>query len=166
MSDIIQILIQSNTLNFLIVLLIVIFLIKKLNVSGKIEKITNEITNYVESSETEKQQAQTELNRINDKIAKLPAVSERIKKSTQRNINNIAENAKKHTEVQKQDITNNAKRLFKLEARVFKSKLTNLLSEKSIELAKENAIKQLEENPELHNTYIEKAIAELDRINR
>lgn len=165
MSNIIQILIQSNTLNFLIVLLIIVFLYKKLDVTEKIEKITNEIKSYVESSETEKEQAQKELGRINDKIAKLPALSERIRKSTQRNVNNIAENARKHTEVQKQDITNNAKRLFNLETKLFKSRLTNLLSEKSIELAKENAIKQLRENPELHNTYIEKAISELDRIN-
>ena len=165
MSDIIQTLIQSNTLNFLIVLFIIVFLVKKLNVSEKIEKLSDEIKNYVETSETEKQQAQTELGRINDKIAKLPALSERIRKSTQRNVNNIADNAKKHTEVQKQDITNNAKRLFSLETRLFKSKLTNLLSETSIELAKENAIKQLKENPELHNKYIEKAIEELDRIN-
>jgi F0F1-type ATP synthase membrane subunit b/b' len=165
MSDIIQIFIQSNTLNFLIVLFILVFLVKKLKVSEKIEKLSNEIKSYVESSETEKQQAQAELGRIKDKISKLPALSERIKKSTQRNINNIAENAKKHTEIQKQDITNNAQRLFKLETRLFKSKLTNLLSEASIQLAKENAIKQLEENPELHNRYIEKAIEELDGIN-
>ncbi len=165
MSDILQLLIQSNTINFLIVLFIVIFLIKKLNVSKKIENVRDEITKYVDSSVKEKEHAEQELNRINDKIAKLPAVVERIKKSTDNNIKNMEKNLQKNIEIKKQDISNNSKRLFNLETKKFKSRLTNLLSEKSIEISRENAIKQLKDNPELHNRYIDKAIEELDKIN-
>ncbi len=165
MSDILQLLIQSNTINFLIVLFIVIFLIKKLNVSKKIENVRDEITKYVDSSVTEKEHAEQELTRINDKISKLPAVVERIKKSTDNNIKNMEKNLQQNIEIKKQDISNNSKRLFTLETKKFKSRLTNLLSEKSIELSRENAIKHLKENPELHKRYIDRAIEELDKIN-
>ena len=47
----------------------------------------------------------------------------------------------------------------------FKQKLTSVLSEKSVEIAKENAVNQLRENTELHNKYIDNAIEELDRIS-
>ena len=164
MSNFIQILIQSNTLNFLIVLLILGFIIKKLNIGMKVDCIKGEIASFVENSENEKKQAEQNLARINDKLAKLPVVIERIKKSTENNIKNIEANVQKKTEIQKQDISKNAERLFKLETKKFKTGLTNLLSEKSVDLAKENAINQLKENPLLHKKYIDSAIDELDRI--
>ena len=164
MSNIIQLLIQSNTLNFLIVLLIVILLIKQLKLGKKFDGIKDEIKSYVENSENEKLQAEQSLSRINDKIAKLPAVIERIKRSTENNIKNIESNVQKKTEIQKQDISKNAQRLFNLETKKFKTGLTNLLSEKSVEIAKENAVKQLKENPSLHNKYIDNAIEEIDKV--
>ncbi len=165
MSGILNLLIQSNTLNFLIVLLIIVALIKYLKFGEKIDKIKEEIKTYVETSEKEKSQAEVNLTRINDKLSKLPAVIERIQKSTEKNINNIEQNVKKNTEIQKQDISKNSERLFKLETKKFKEKLTNLLSEKSVEVARNNAIQQLKENPMLHAKYIDSAIDELDEIS-
>ncbi len=164
MLNIIQILIQSNTVNFLIVLFIVLFLIKKLNVGQKVENLRDEITNYVEVSEKEKTQSEHELSKINDKIAKLPALIERLKRSTERNVKNIEENVYADIEERKQDISKNAQRLFNLETKKFKTGLSNLLSEKSVEIARENAINQLKENPDLHNKYIDTAIEELDGL--
>ena len=165
MSEFINILIQSNTLNFLIVLALIIFLIKKLNVSNKLQNLADEIANYVNSSETEKNDAQKKLDIINGKVQKLPDVIERIKKSTENSIKNYENKVKKDLQDEKNDISKNADRLFKLETKKFKNKLTNLLSEKSVELARENAIEQLNGNVELHNRYIDSAIDELDRIN-
>ena len=164
MSNVIQFLIQTNTINFIIVLTIIIVIVKKLNIGNKIDKIKSDITNYVETSEKEKQQTEVELSRINDKISKLPAVIERIKKSTENSVRNIERNIKEETEEKKQDISNNAKRLFNLETKKFKSRLTSILAEKSIEIARENAIKRLIENPDLHGKYIDNAIEELDGI--
>lgn len=164
MSELIQILINTNTINFLIVLCIVLFLIKKLNLSQQIDNVKNNINSYVELSEQEKIQSETELSRINDKITKLPAVIERIMRSTEKNVQNIAQNVMEDTEEKKKDISKNAQRLFNLETKKFKSRLTSILSEKSVELAKENAINQLKENPSLHEKYINSAIDEIDRI--
>ena len=52
----------------------------------------------------------------------------------------------------------------KVETKKFKTELSNILSEHSIRIARENAVKQLEENPNLHDKYIEDAIGEIDRI--
>ena len=165
MSEFVNVLIQSNTLNFFIVLALIVFLIRKLNVSNKLQNIADEIKNYVNSSENEKTDAQNKLDIINGKIEKLPVVIERIKKSTENSIKNYENKIKEDLQEEKDDISNNAQRLFKLETKKFKNKLTNLLSEKSIELARENAIEQLNGNVELHNRYIDSAIDELNRIN-
>ncbi len=164
MSEFFQILIQSNTLNFLIVLALIIYLVKKLNVNEKIENIRNEVQSYVEESKCEKNEAEKSLIDIEEKIKQLPAEIEKIKISTQVSVNSIEEKLKADTENKKTDIRNNAERIIQLETKKFKSKLSDILSETSVEIARKNAENQLKANRELHNKYIENAINELDRI--
>ncbi len=165
MTEFINILIQSNTLNFLITTGLIIFLLSKLNIREKLQSIADEIKSYVETAENEKNDAQKKLDIINGKIQKLPDVIERIKKSTENSVKNYENKIHKDIEEEKKDISHNAERIFKLETKNFKNKLTDLLSEKSVEAARENAVKQLKGNRELHNHYIDIAIDELDRIN-
>lgn len=165
MSDIWHLLIHSNTLNFFIVLALIIFVVVKLNLKQKIETLRDEIKYYVETSEQEKIQAEKELENIKNRIEKLPEEIDCIRKSAENSVENFGEKIRAEIDEQKQDISKNAERLFNLETKKFKSKLTNLLSEKSIELVKENALNQLNSNKELHNKYIDNAISELDRVN-
>ena len=67
-------------------------------------------------------------------------------------------------EEKKKDIENNAKRILGLETKKFKSHLSGVLSQASIDLAKKNALEQLNNNRELHDRYINEAIDEIDRI--
>lgn len=164
MSDILQLLIQSNTLNFLIVLFLIIFLVVKLNLKQKIETLRIEIKDYVDASVNEKEQSDKNLEIIKKKVDKLPLVIEKIQKSTENSVKNLGEKIKNEIEEQKKDIENNAERIFNLETKKFKEKLTSLLSEKSVEIARENALNQLAQNNDLHNKYIDNAIDELDRI--
>lgn len=165
MTEFIQLLINTNTINFLIVSAIVIFLLVKLNVKQNLIDISEEIKSYVDTSVREKEQTEKDLSIINDKIERLPALVERIKKSSENNVANIAKKIEIETENKKKDIENNANRIFELETKKFKSKLVSLLSEKSIEVVQKNAIEQLNNNMELHNKYIDNAIEEINRIN-
>lgn len=164
MSDILQLLIQTNTLNFLIVLFLIIFLVIKLNLKDKIEVLRSEIKDYVDASTNEKEQSDKDLEIIKKKVDKLPLVIEKIQKSTENSVKNLGEKIKNEIEEQKKDIENNAERIFNLETKKFKEKLTSLLSEKSVEIARENALNQLNQNNDLHNKYIDNAIDEIDRI--
>ena len=165
MSEFFQILIESNTVNFIIVLALILIVSKKLNINKYIDTIRNEIQNYVKDSENEKEEAEKSLENINEKIRHLPEEIKKIKKSTDISVKSINEKIKSDIENQKKDIQNNADRIMQLEIKKFKSKLTNILSEKSIEIAKDNAKEQLNNNKELHNIYIDKAIEEIDRIS-
>jgi F0F1-type ATP synthase membrane subunit b/b' len=165
MKDILNLLLYSNTLNFLIVVFLLAFLASKLNVKEKINTLRGEIKDYVEESINEKQKAQQDLEDINNKIKELPERIEKIQKSAENSIESIEAQIKEDIVEQKKDIDNNAVRLFNLETKKFKSKLISILSDKSIEIAKENALLQLAENHDLHNKYIDNAINELDRIN-
>ncbi len=163
--DIIQLLLQSNSLNFIVVLLIIIFISKKMNIKQIFEDIKNQIANYVNESEKEKELSEKGLQEIKNKVEKLPAEIDLIERSVQRSINNFEKKNEKEIQEKCKDIDNTAKRLLNLETKKFKSKLTGILSETSINLAKDNAVNQLKNNRELHDKYIYEAINELDGIN-
>ena len=165
MSDIFHLIIHSNLINFLIVLGIIIVLVVKLNLNGKIEVLRDEIKTYVDTSVQEKEVAEQKLSSIKQKIEELPSQIKDIEIKTENSVKSIGEKIKADIQEQKQDISNNAERIFNLEMKKFKQKLTSALSEKSIEIARENAVKQLNENNELHNKYIDSAIDELDGIS-
>lgn len=165
MTDIWQIILQSNILNFIIVLAFLCYLCSKLNFKGKIENLRNEIKSFVEESADEKINAEKELSDIKDKIVHLPQEIDNIKKSAKNSIESYERKINSDLKEQMLDIDNNVKRIMNLETKKFKSKLTGILSEASINLAKDNAVKQLENNSELHNQYIYDAINEIDRIN-
>ena len=165
MSDIFHLIIHSNLINFLIVLGIIIVLLVKLNLNGKIEVLRDEIKTYVDASVQEKEVAEQKLSSIKQKIEELPSQIKDIEIKTENSVKSIGEKIKADILEQKQDISNNAERIFNLEMKKFKQKLTSALSEKSIEIARENAVKQLNENNELHNKYIDSAIDELDGIS-
>ncbi len=165
MNEFFDIIIKSNTLNFILVVVLVSVLFTVLKFKDKISKLRNEIKDYVENSVQEKETAQENLEKSKSKVEKLPLIIERIEKSAAHNVKNIEERIQHEIEEQKSDIDNNAKRLFNLESKKFNSKLIYLLSEKSIEIAEKNAISQLENNKELHNLYIDSAIEEIDKVN-
>ncbi len=165
MADIWQIIVQSNTLNFLIVLAVVLFVVSKMNVKAQLESMKNEIKSYVDSSVKEKEDAQKELENINEKIKHLPEEIDDIKLSAQNNIKGIEKRINEEIQEKMQDIENNAKRILGLESKKFKSKLSGILSQASIDLAKKNALEQLNDNRELHDKYINDAIDEIDRIS-
>lgn len=165
MSDFFNVLIQSNTLNFLIASALIFFVLYKCNISNKIQNIADEIKNYVNSSENEKIDAQKKLDIAKNKVQKLPDVIQRIKKSTDNSIKNYEKKVQEDINNEKNDIKKNAKRLFELETKKFKNNLCDVLSVQSVEIARKNAIEQLKENSQLHNRYIDSAIDELDGIN-
>jgi len=165
MAEIWQLLIKSNTINFLIVLGIIIFLVAKLSISSKIEVLRDEIKKFVDASVQEKENAQKELDEIKEKIVHLPDEIKDIKDTAQKNIKGIEQKIEVEIQEKMQDVENNAKRILNLETKKFKSKLSGILSEASIKLARQNAIEQLEQNRELHDKYINEAIDEIDRIS-
>lgn len=165
MNSIIHTLIQTNTINFIVVLAVLIFILSKLNVGTKINKIKEEIKEYVENSVAEKTIAEKELEAVEEKIKQLPTETKLIETSAENNIKGLEQKIKKEIEDKKNDIKTSADRILNLEIKQFKSKLTSILSEKSVILAKDNAIEQLKNNSELHNKYINEAIEEIGRIS-
>lgn len=156
---------ESNLINFLIVLSILVVISIKLNVKTKIGELQKVIVSYVENSSLEKDNAHKALNEIQEKINHLEDDIEDIEKNAQRNIKSIERRISEEIVEKKKDIDNNANRILNLEVKNFKAKLSDILSDASINLVKKNVIEQLKENKELHNRYINEAIDGIDKVN-
>lgn len=156
---------ESNLINFLIVLSILVFIGVKLNVKAKIGDLQKTIVSYVEKSSLEKENAHKALNEIQEKINHLEDDIADIEKNAERNIKSIERRISKEIVEKKQDIDNNATRIINLENKNFKSKLSDVLSDASINLVKKNVIEQLANNKSLHDRYINEAIEGIDKVN-
>lgn len=163
--EILHTILESNVLNFIIVFAIICALVRKIKIDEKLENVKNTIKSYVDDSSNEKNNAEKELVLIKEKVSNLPNEIDKIKISTQNSVESIGKKIEAEIKEQMADIDNNAERIMNLETKKFKSKLTGILSETSINLAKDNALKQLENNRELHNQYINDAINEIDGIS-
>lgn len=163
--EILHTILESNVLNFIIVFAIICALVRKIKIDEKLENVKNTIKCYVDDSSDEKNNAEKELVLIKEKVSNLPKEIDKIKISAQNSVESIGKKIEAEIKEQMADIDNNAERIMNLETKKFKSKLTGILSETSINLAKDNALKQLENNRELHNQYINDAINEIDGIS-
>lgn len=156
---------ESNLINFLIVLSILVFICIKLNIKAKINDLQKAIVDSVEKSSSKKEDAHKALNEIQEKINHLDDDIADIEKNAERNIKSIERRISKEIVEKKKDIDNNATRIINLETKNFKTKLSNILSDASIDLVKKNVIEQLEKNKGLHNKYIDEAIEGIDKVN-
>ena len=84
--DFVNLIIKSNTLNFIIVAAVIVFLVIKMNVKQKLENTRDDIKNYVNASEEEKRNAELSLDNIKEKINKLPEEIEKINKSAKNSV--------------------------------------------------------------------------------
>ncbi len=159
-----DILLKSNTINFLIVLGMAIYFIYKFDIMSKIEQVRREIKDYIETAKQEEKAKSNIYYKISDEYNNLPVTIEKIKSDTRGNVENLKRKIEKEIEEQKNDIKINAHRLLNLETKKFQSKLISAITEKSVDIARENAENQLKDNKELHNIYIDEAINELDRV--
>lgn len=157
--------VQSNTLNFLLVLVFLLWIISKLNIGQKLQQTNDKIKYYISEAEEEKLQAEARLSEINKKIENLPEEIKEIERSVKNGIESLTAKSKRDVENQMQDIDNNVKRIMDLETKKFKQKLTAVVSEASVNLARDNALSQLENNREIHDKYIYDAIDEIDGMN-
>ena len=155
---------HSNIINFLIMVWLLGYFVKKMNLSKSfeqgIENVKSLITKSDEARSTSKKhfdEAQILINGLPEDIKNLEANS-----ADKINIfkDKINENAKKTIF----NLSTNIEKLISIEEKKISNLLTEATSKDAISQAKINLEKLLEEKPQLHDKFIENSIAELDRI--
>ena len=164
MAELWDLIVRSNTFNFVVLLAILAVIWNKLNISEKLEFMRQEIADFIEKSKQEKDNAQKQLKTTKKDVEHL---SEEINETLEKakvSAQNVFDEIKQMTKIGIEKIEANVDKIIDNETRKINSKLTIETSQKAIDLAKEKLQKMFDENPQMHNTFIEQSIETLDKV--
>lgn len=154
----------SNAINFVIMLVLLGWVLQKVNLGKSFDEVIVAIKDGITKSEDDRKKANKTLQ---DSKVLLDKLSDDIKQ--------IEQNSKEKIEIFKTQIEENTqKTLFEIESNVDKvvlmeeSKISNMLIDNTsiaaINLAKQRFVEMLNKNPQMHFDFIQQSLDELERV--
>lgn len=153
--------VQSNTFNFAVLVLIFAVLYKKLNVSKVVDNIKNDIVKKLNDAKLEREQAKAKLLDVQNSVKNLDNEIKENLANAKLRAKNLSEQIIKNAENQVQLIEKNVKNVISGEEKTLSTSINDKALKKAIELAEQKIIKTLEDNPKLHDKFIEESIGEI-----
>lgn len=156
-----KLIVESNTFNFAVLLLIFAVLFKKLNISDTVEKIKQNIIKSIEDAKLEREQAKQKLTEAQNSVVHVEEeIKERLQDAEIR-AKGLAKQIQNETSLKVKLIEKNIERVIEAEEKTLSSQMSDKALKSAISLAKEHITKTLAENPDLHNKFIEESIGEI-----
>lgn len=156
--------VKSNTFNFIVMLLLLGWIVKKVNLANTLNKIKSDVIKSIEKSKQEKENgisalkyAEKSVENIEAEITERLDIANKQAENIEKDILNLADNKIKQIE-------NSISKVIENEEKQISSKLIYNTTQYAVKLAKEKVSKLLEENPKLHEKFINESLEELDRI--
>ncbi|MBP7212456.1 ATP synthase F0 subunit B [bacterium] len=164
-SHIWNIFVQGNFLNFTLFVLFFAWVFKKIHFGAIAKNLQKSIADKVEVAKKSKDDSVSELRVANKAVENIEAEISEIMSDAKKSAKVISEKIKNEAEKQVLSIEQNAQKVIDAEEKMLIAKLTKKTSKASVEIAKNQIVKALNENPALHEKYINDSIEELDRLN-
>ena len=164
MKELFNTLLYSNTLNFLLMVVLFAVVLRKIDIKKALVSMRDEIRNIVEKSENEKNLALKELSHTEEELEELPSELEKIISDAKMSAVNISKDIEEKGKEEIRKIEKQAVKSIKFEEKKFHEYLASLTSTVAVDLAKDNAVEELRKNPDLHFKFINDALSELDRV--
>lgn len=160
-----KLIVESNTFNFIVLLVILVIVMQKLKVSEAAAKLKDNIVNAIENAKNAKEKAKTYYDDAKSKIEHIEdEVSERLALAT-RQADNVADSISENTSRKVTQIEHNVEKVVEAEKKTLITELTDKTTKSSIILAEKYIKLRLDNEPELQDKYIEEGIEELDKVN-
>ncbi|MBQ4115070.1 ATP synthase F0 subunit B [bacterium] len=156
---------RTNLFNFVIFLSIIIFLVKKINISAKLEDSQNTIKETIDNSEETKLESEKRLNSIEASIANIEEEINTILQKSEENAKLVGEKILQDAEKTALTIQENTSKSIQNSQTLLKNELLKRASLASIEVAKNHIINELSWNQELHDKLINESIEALEGVN-
>ena len=153
---------RTNLFNFIFFAGIIVFLFIKLDVIGGLEKGSHTVEEKIDNSKTAKEESETKLQTIEDKVANLETEINEIIEQSKTNAEVVGGQIINEAEKSAENIKTNTLKLIDNKTAVLKNDIMKRASLASVEVAREHIINELNNNYDLHNKFIEESI---DAIN-
>lgn len=160
-----NVIVESNTFNFIIFAAIIVWVFKKINGKAMISSLQEKIAKLIEDVKNTKQDAETKLRNSQKAVEYLPHELEGMMRDAGKSAKALEEKILSETESQVQNIYKNAEKIVDAEEKMLISKLTKGTSLNSVKIAEDNVKNAFAQDKSLHEKYINESIDELDRLS-
>ena len=155
---------RTNLFNFLIFLSIIIFLVKKIDVSGKLESAKNGIAQNIENSKTAKSDSESLLKEVEKSVENLEEEIEAIIKKSENNARLVGDKILEDARSLALSVKDNSVKSAEARAGHLKNDILKRAMKASVEVAKDHILSELGRNSDLHNRLIDESIDALDGV--
>jgi len=163
-SEFWQLIVRSNTLNFLFFAGFIAYFLVKIDIKNLIKKLQADIVDSVEKSKLAKTNAIDELEKAKISAASIPAEIEKILVDAQKNADLISKKILEDARVQVEKIEQNTQKLIEADERSIMSDLVSRVSKEAVLLAETRLTEALTNDRQLHDKFIDNSLKELDRL--
>ena len=160
--DFVDYIARTNLFNFIIFALIIVFLVKKLKVSAKMENAVEAVGETVKESETVKQQSEEKLSSIEESMEHLSEEIDNIFLESDNNAKLIGKKILEDAEKTALVVQDNAKKSLANSQILIKNDIIRRASIASVEIAKAHILEELSKNMELHDKLIDESIEKIE----
>ena len=156
---------HSNVINFAIMIAFFAFIIKKLNVSQKIEDMRASVQNKVEESDAIKEEAKQDFENVSKSLANIEQELNAIVKKAEETAKAFEQKSKEDLDKTVESIKKNIEKQVLSEENHAQTSLMKNVSDSSIEVAQRQIVTALDKDKKLHRKYIEDFINSIDKID-
>ena len=162
--SILKYLATSNTINFIIMVGILYWIVKKIDINKILDSWINKIKKAIKDSEEQKQQSISNLQKAKEILDGLEQDIERIDKNCDDKINVFKNQITQTTKKSIENINSNIKRTLMIDEKKISNNIVENAAKDSINQAQNDIINLLKTNPDLHNKFIQNSIEELEKV--
>lgn len=165
MAEFWNIIVETNTFNFAILVVIFAILMVKLNVPSVLEKIKNDVASSIENARLEKSNAEKELKKTKKIVKNTDNEVQEKLDGAKLNAKTISNEINKTAKQQIEHIESNIERVLQSEEKRISQDLTDDTMQNAVELAKQTIVSNLNSDKNLHERFIQKSLDELSKVN-
>lgn len=159
-----DLIVKSNTFNFVLLVVIFYFIFKKINISKILTQLQQDIINSIENVKKNKIEADKKLAKAKDSVKTLDNDIEIHLKQADETAKLITQTIFQNSDKQIELIKNNVEKAISSEEKSLSVMLKDKAASAAVAIAQTHIINMLKNRPDLHDKYIEESIQELDRI--
>lgn len=155
---------RTNLFNFIIFAAVFLLIFWKVDLIGGLERGRKNISEEIEASEEAKEESQTNLSAIEEKVSNLEVEIEDIIKKSEDNANLVGQKIITDANQTADNIKSGTVKLIENKTLLLKNDIMKRASLAAVETAREHIINELNNNNDLHNRLIDESVEALNGV--
>lgn len=161
---ILKYILESNIINFIIVVWLFAWLFKKIDIKSLFSGAIKSVEDYIKKSEQDKAKSVRLVEKAQDTLSKLPSQITEIQRISKQKTDILIEKLEENTKQSVEKINKNISKIKSIEEDKASNTVTEYAFNKSIEQASSKIIEMLKNNPQLHEKFIKESLEELEKL--